>query len=219
MLGLFFGGRSFQASFGNLYGNVELDAVIDETHEWAVEVTTNPVEFGSPVSDHIIQQPDRLRIRCFVTDAPLNASSSITAFIGSIGNFLSGEGTEVSNRTQAAFDLLSELVKLKLEMTVYTKHRTYTDMVLTNVTVPRSAADGEAIEFSAEFIHIRKVATQLVGVPDGISAKKEAKADASGGAGKKGAESATAKKAEPQKTSKTQPVTTKPSSTLSRVFQ
>lgn len=216
MLGLFFGGRGFQASFGNLYGNVELDAVIDETHEWSVEVTTNPVEFGSPVSDHIIQQPDRLRIRCFVTDAPLNASSSITAFIGSIGNFLSGEGTEVSNRTQAAFDLLSELVKLKLEMTVYTKHRTYTDMVLTNVTVPRSAADGEAIEFSAEFIHIRKVATQLVGVPDGISAKKEAKADASG---KKGADSATAKKAEPQKTSKTQPVTTKPSSTLSRVFQ
>jgi hypothetical protein len=212
MLGLFFGGRKFQASFGNEWGNVELDAVLEEGHEWSAEVTSNPVEDGAPVSDHIIENPDKLKMRCFVTDAPLNASSSMTNFVNSIVGSL-GEGSRAfDNRTQNAFDLLHELMKLKMEMTVYTKHRTYDSMILTNVTIPRSAADGEALEFTAEFMSIRKVATQIVDVPDGISSKKSAKAG--------GADGSTAKKAEPTKAGgKKQAETVKSSSTLSRIFQ
>lgn len=213
MLGLFFGGRKFEASFGNAWGNVELDAVLEEGHEWSAEATSNPVEDGAPVTDHIIENPDKLRMRCFVTDAPLNASSSLSNFFSSIVGSLGGGSKAFDNRTQNAFDLLHELLKLKMEMTVYTKHRTYDDMILTNVTIPRSAADGEALEFTAEFIHIRKVATQMVDVPDGISSKKAAKAG--------GADGAIAKKAEPTKAGgKKQPQNVdKPSSTLSRMLQ
>lgn len=212
MLGLFFGGKKFQAEFGNEWGNIELDALLDEAHEWSADVTQNPVEDGSPITDHVITQPDKLRMRCFITDAPLNASSSITGFLGSIADFAQGRGLRpVSNRTQNAFDLLYELMTLKMEMLVYTKHRTYDDMMLTNVTIPRTASDGEALEFTAEFIHIRKVATQMVEVPDGISSKKDAKAG--------GADGSIAKKADPQKQGgKVQPETIKPSSTLGRVF-
>lgn len=211
MIGLFFGGQGFQTTFGNLYGNIELDAVLDESHEWAAEATSNPVEVGAPVTDHVIEQSDKLKIKGFVTDTPLTASQSV----GQI------------SRSQEVFDLLHQLIKLKEPMTVYTKHRIYDDMVMTNVTVPRSAGVGEAIEFSAEFIHIRKVATQMVDVPDGINPKKDAKAG--------GANGSTAKKAEPTKDAgKKQPETVqkpttsggkgqattaqKPSSTLSRVF-
>lgn len=219
MIGLFFGGQWFQTTFGNLYGNIELDAVLDESHEWAAEATSNPVEVGAPVTDHVIEQSDKLRIRGFVTDTPLNLSQSVSGLLN-FGN--------VGNRTQAVFDLLHQLIKLKEPMTVYTKHRIYDDMVMTNVTVPRSAGVGEAIEFSAEFISIRKVATQMVDVPDGISPKKEAKAG--------GAKGSTAKKAEPKKNGgkkqvetvqksatsggKGQATTTqKPSSTLARILK
>lgn len=204
MIGLYFGGQWFQTAFGNLYGNIELDAVLDENHEWSAEATSNPVEVGAPVTDHVIDQSDKLKIRGFVTDTPLNLSQSVSELVNS-GN--------VGNRTQAVFGLLHQLIKLKEPMTVYTKHRIYDDMVMTNVTIPRSAGVGEAIEFSAEFINIRKVATQMVDVPDGISPKKDAKAG--------GASGSTARKAEPTKDAgRRQPATVqRPSSTLSRVFE
>jgi len=201
MIGLYFGGQWFQTAFGNLYGNIELDAVLDENHEWSAEATSNPVEVGAPVTDHVIDQSDKLKIRGFVTDTPLTLSQSVSGLVNS---------GSVGNRTQAVFDLLHQLIKLKEPMTVYTKHRIYDDMVLTNVTIPRSAGVGEAIEFSAEFINIRKVATQMVDVPEGINPKKEAKGDA-----------ATGKKSEPTKDAGKKQAETvqKPSSTLSRVFK
>jgi len=203
MIGLYFGGQWFQTSFGNLYGNIELDAVLEENHEWSAEATSNPVETGAPVTDHVIDQADKLTIKGFVTDTPLTISQSVQGIVNS---------GQVGNRTQAVFDLLHQLIKLKEPMTVYTKHRIYDDMVLTNVTIPRGAGVGEAIEFSAEFISIRKVATQMVDVPNGISPKKEAKAG--------GAKGSTAKKSEPAKDGGKKQAETvrKPSSTLSRVF-
>jgi hypothetical protein len=194
MIGLYFGGQWFQTAFGNLYGNIELDAALDENHEWSAEATSNPVEVGAPVTDHVIDQSDKLRIRGFVTDTPLTSSPSLPQI----------------SRSQDVFDLLYELIKLKEPMTVYTKHKIYDDMVLTNVTIPRAAGVGEAIEFSAEFINIRKVATQMVDVPDGINPKKDKKADA-----------ATGKKTEPQKDGGKKQAQTveKPSSTLSRVLK
>lgn len=204
MIGLYFGGQWFQTTFGNLYGNIELDAALDENHEWSADATSNPVEEGAPVTDHVIEQSDKLKIRGFVTDSPLNLSQSVSGLVNS---------GSVGNRTQAVFDLLYDLIKIREPMTVYTKHRIYDNMVLTNVTIPRSAGVGEAIEFNAEFIHIRKVATQMVDVPDGINPKKDAKAG--------GANGSTAKKAEPTKDAgKKQPETVqKPSSTLSRVLK
>lgn len=170
MIGLYFGGQWFQTAFGNQYGNIELDAALDENHEWSAEATSNPVEVGAPVTDHVIDQSDKLKIRGFVTDTPLTLSQSVSGLVNS-GN--------VGNRTQAVFDLLHQLIKLKEPMTVYTKHRIYDDMVMTNVTIPRSAGVGEAIEFSAEFVHVRKVATQMVDVPPGINPKDSAKANES----------------------------------------
>lgn len=158
MLGLYFGGNWFKTAFGNEYGNLELDAAIEEGHEWSAEATSNPVEEGAPVTDHVIEQSDKLRIKGFVTDAPLTASLSLQPI----------------SRSQDAFNLLRKLVKLRQPMTVYTQYIVYSDMILKNITIPRAAAAGEAIEFTAEFINIRKVATQMVDVPKGISRKKSA---------------------------------------------
>jgi hypothetical protein len=176
MIGLFFGGKAFKAKFGNDYGNIELDANLEETHEWAADATTNPVEQGVPITDHVIEQPDKFRIRGFISDSPVTASPAILGIVGK---------TDSSSRTQEIFDLLRQLIKAREVMTVYSKHYTYTDMVMTNVTVPRTPADGQAIEFTADFLHIRTVETQTVVVPKGISAKRSAKAGGSKGSASK----------------------------------
>lgn len=201
MIGLYFGGQWFITKFGNQFGNIELDAALDEAHDWTAEATSNPVEEGAPVTDHIIDQADKLRIKGFVTDTPLVASQSVDGVVN--------ETNDISNRTQGVFELLRELLKAREVMTVYTKHRVYDNMALTAVNIPRSAGDGEALEFTLDFINIRKVATQLVDVPAGISAKKSAKGDAS-----------TGRKAETKKDAgKKQTEVKKPSSVLSRVLR
>lgn len=184
MIGLFI------TRFGNQYGNVELDATIDESHEWKAEATSNPVEEGAPVTDHVIEQADKLSIKGFVTDTPIGSQSLQL------------------QRSQDVFDLLYSLIKKREPMTIYTKHKIYFDMILTGINIPRLHTVGEAIEFSAEFINIRKVATEIVDVPKGISAKKDAKSDA-----------ATGRKTEPQKDGGKKQAVEKSSSTLSRIFK
>jgi len=167
VIGLYFGGQVFQTEFGNFYGNIELDAVLEEVHEWMADATSNPVELGAPVTDHIIETSDKLRIRGLVTDTPIRTSQELSGVLNA---------SAIGTRTQPVFDFLHELIKLKEPVIVYTKHRIYEDMAITAVTVPRAAGNGEALEFTVEFIHIRKVSTQLVDVPKGISVKKTAKA-------------------------------------------
>lgn len=210
MIGLYFGGREFRTNFGNDFGNIELDAVIDESHDWSAEATTNPVEDGAPVSDHIIEQPDQLKLKCFVTDTPITTSQNLTS-----GDF---NQSPAGTRTQPVFDLLYQLVKKRLPLTVYTKHAIYDNMALTSVSIPRAADSGEALEFSLDFVNIRMVKTETVDVPAGISPKKEAKQG--------GRTGPVAKKTEPKKAAgKKQaevkpkpPAASKPQSTLSSWF-
>ena len=200
MIGLYFGGQWFQTTFGNDLGNIELDANLEESHEWSAEATMNPVEEGSPVTDHVIEQPDTLRIRGFVSETPLTASESVRG----------AKNTPwAESITQPVFDLLRALIKAREVVTVYTKYRNYPDMILTSLSIPRTAATGEAIEFSADFVNIRKVATQTVDVPPGISAKKDKKASAALG-----------NKTEPKKDAGKRQAETveKPSSVLSRLL-
>lgn len=175
MIGLYFGGQWFQTQFGNFYGNIELDAALEESHLWSAEVTSNPVEDGAPITDHVIEKSDELKIRGFVADHPITTISSIS---------------NSANPSQATFDLLNRLIKAREVMAVYTKQKTYVNMILQSVDIPRVATVGEAIEFTAEFINIRKVATQTVDLPKGIGTKPSAgaiarKASASKDGGKK----------------------------------
>lgn len=193
MVGLYFGGEWFLSQFGNEFGNIELDAALDETHEWSAEATMFPVEDGAPVTDHIIEQPDKLRLRGFVSETPIGSAALVVPVGGS--------------RSRGVFELLEKLIKLRATMTVYTRHKNYADMALVGVNIPRSASVGEAIEFTAEFVRIRKVATQLVDIPPGINPKP----------GKTSA--AVAKKAQPAKDAgkKQAAPVERPSSTLRRL--
>lgn len=148
--------------------SVDLDVTLDEAHEWLSDVVTNPVEIGSPITDHIQQQPDKLTITGFISDSPI--TDSIASQLSTIGD------SEFGTRVQTAFDLLRTLIASKKLVTVYTRYRIYTDMALASINIPRSAGLGEAIQFTAQFTHVRMVETKTVDVPAGVSRKNEAKA-------------------------------------------
>lgn len=196
LVGIFFGNTTPTEIILGEYANIEFDAVLAENHSWSADATTNPVETGSPITDHVIEQADTLTIAGFVSDASISLSSNFTQFSGA------------QPKTKVAFDALRETIKAKKTVSVYTKFKVYTDMIITKIDIPRVPENGGSIEFSIDFLNIRMVSTQLVDIPKGIGTSQT--------------DSSTTKKASTQANAGTKSATTttatKPSSVISRFF-
>ena len=75
--------------FGKKYpspkvGSIDLDVTIREEHRFSSRVTNYPIEDGTIISDHIINEPDVIVLVGLVTDTPLSIfapfNRSIDAF-------------------------------------------------------------------------------------------------------------------------------------------
>jgi hypothetical protein len=122
--------------------NLELDASISESHSYTAEVTTNPVESGGEITDHVTIKPDQLTIEGFVTDTPVKIFEGIQDLLQQ----KSGSG-EVS---KSAYETLKLLFESKQPFTVVTGLTTYSDMVLKRLSIPRDRSTGQTLRFTAE---------------------------------------------------------------------
>lgn len=114
------------------FGAVQLDASIDESHTHANAVTQFPVEVGVDITDHVRRQPDKLRIRGLVTDHPIG-------FFGV---------SKPLNRSLQAYEKIRKMVDEAQVISVVTSLRTYKNMVIESVEIPRSAGRGNAVEMN-----------------------------------------------------------------------
>lgn len=130
------------ASGFSIQGAASFDAqlTIDELHERTSTVTEHPIEDGSTISDHVIVNPERVRLTGFVTDA----------------------GTRDPERgaTQAAFDSLDRASTEGQIVQVITGRKTYNDMILVSADLPRERPD--SMQFSLEFMQLRLVTPEVV---------------------------------------------------------
>jgi hypothetical protein len=126
----------------SLSGVVEFDAdlTIEENHERAADVTEHPVESGAVVSDHVILSPERLRVSGFVSDA------GVAVFGAQPG------------RTQGAFETLDSAWRARDLVQVVTGYKTYRDMVITRLDMPRNRP--ESMQFNIEMQHVIIVDSQ-----------------------------------------------------------
>lgn len=62
-------------SIGDLYPHV----VVEETHNDELAITTHPVEFGAPVTDHAFMQPYTVEMRCGWSDSTAQTSGYVQA--------------------------------------------------------------------------------------------------------------------------------------------
>lgn len=118
----------------------EADLTIEELHERSAEVTQHPVESGGTISDHVILQPERLRLDGFVTDARLRDPEA--------------------TRTQSAFADLDTAWSSGQLVQVITARKTYQDMVITRLDLPYDRP--ESMQFSVELQQIKIVDAQEV---------------------------------------------------------
>lgn len=199
MLGVLFGDKKQRPNkIFNDFTSIDLDAVLDEQHEWKNEVTQNPVETGAPITDHVIEHADKLKIHGTVTNHPMK---SVLDTAKDIYN-----GVKTVPRLQTTFDALRELHEAQELVTVYTRYKIYQNMMIESISIPRNSKIGEEIQFTMELVKVRFASTQLVDLPDGINPNKK--------------KSTVGKKTDPQKDKgKTEAKSTPSTSILSNIFK
>ncbi|TQE99502.1 MAG: hypothetical protein FKY71_08325 [Spiribacter salinus] len=152
--------------FGLVVFNADL--TIDEQHERVATPTDHPVETGSTISDHVILSPERVTLQGFVTDTPVG------------GGFLAS----FPGRVQAAFTVLDLAWRLRQPVVVITGRKTYTNMIITRLSLPRNSP--ASMRFTVELQNIKVVSTAESDLPEaeaGTGTPSTNPADVQGGEG------------------------------------
>ncbi len=112
-------------------GHIVVDAALSEDHSFDSDITENPVEDGTIVSDNQVLLPILLEMECRITDA--------TATLARI-NF--------PGRSSEAYKELIALQKRKETISVVTGLNVYQNMLIKRLGFPRTSRDGNSIRFT-----------------------------------------------------------------------
>jgi hypothetical protein len=169
-------------------GAILLDALLNEETALASQATAYAVEDGAPISDHVVQESERLSLAGWITAAD-------TVLFGAGGR----------SKLITAKEAMRAIHRERLPVIVVTGLDTYTDMVMETCKISRDSK-GEFFEVSCEFRRIRKVTLRTADIPpEKVSGKGKAK-------GKAGATKANAGKVDGK------PPTDKQKSDLKRIL-
>lgn len=126
-------------------GSIQIDATISEDHNYSNDVTDHPIETGASISDTIIQKPFTLSMECIVSASPL--SDKVT--------------DSTPQRVDRTYGSLARLAQSKSLVTVVTAVKTYSNMAISSLSVPRSKDDGNSLRFNVTFKQVRIVSAQI----------------------------------------------------------
>lgn len=164
---------SSRQSEGSVAGMV-IDATVSETHTSTCDVSENPVEEGPSISDHVQLNPAELTVEGVISDTPLGH-----AVIGNIQNLVRNSQVLFggSSRSVDAYNDLLRLQKSRRPFTVITDLKRYQNMIITDLTAPRTEATGRALHFTAVMKEVFIVQSKEIDVdtsiPDLASSRKD----------------------------------------------
>ena len=124
------------------------DATISERHVSESEITDYPVEEGSDHTDHYRSRPLEFQMSGMVTESPIIVDLANNQPPNRTGQ---DDGTRVGS----AYAFLEQARSLGDFVRVFTRFRTYSNMLIRRISAPRNARVGEAVIFDLEFRQIR----------------------------------------------------------------
>ncbi len=136
-------------------GVVELDCTVSATHSFKVEATEHPVERGAKITDHLRPEPDVVTIEGLVSNTPVSRTQQARAVAAAGGSLTTTAGAAsifgVPGYAEAALAKLLAIKDGGILVTLATELKTYTDMAIVSLDIPRDASTGDALRFSATF--------------------------------------------------------------------
>ncbi len=140
--------------------SIKIDTFLSEEHSYSSSVTTSPIEDGAFVNDHIIKDPFTLSVNGYISNIATIGIGVLDQAFGAI----QGISSVFSGKNKAK-DAETELVRIRNDkeiFTVVTGLRSYKNMVITNVSFPRSSSTGSGLEFNATFQQVEIAKVEIV---------------------------------------------------------
>lgn len=157
-----------------LIGDVSLDCTVSETHNATATVTDHPVESGSTITDHIRPEPLQLTITGIVSNTPIG-TKKLQIVSSEIGRIRADD--TVLGHAETAAKKLEEIRLSAKPVKVVTRLRTYENMAMLSLSIPRDAKTGNALNFTMQFKQIRIVTNRTTRVVTAKSSKAQKKQD------------------------------------------
>lgn len=140
-------GLTFSTGIPTTVGALEIDALLSEMTSLAAKATEYAVEEGSPISDHVVPTPERLKVSGWIT--PTNVQ------------LMQADGRPKMLEAKAT---LRRMIDERAEITVVTGMDTYAGMILESCEVGRTN-EGEHFTVDMEFVKIRKAVLRKADIP------------------------------------------------------
>jgi hypothetical protein len=135
-----------------------IDAFLAEHYSFSNQVTDIPVEEGSTISDHIVEDQDVISVEAFIGNAAFET-------VVQDGNSLdSVSPPEKGARIRQAYQELLRLKRAKEKLDVVMGLDTFTDMVITSLVIDRDVENGADLPFSMEFKRIKIVKSDTTAI-------------------------------------------------------
>lgn len=154
-------GVTFQTGSPTTIGALAIDALLSETSELSSKATEYAVEDGSPISDHVVLAPERLKISGWITPSDVQ--------------LMTADGRPKMAEAKAT---LRKIIAERAEITVTTGMDAYTGMIMETCNIGRNN-EGERFTVDMEFVKIRKAVLRKADIPpDRTSGSARGKAGA-----------------------------------------
>jgi hypothetical protein len=134
-----------------MIGTFIADAFLAEHYQFSNSVTDIPVEEGSNIADHIVEDQDVISVEAFIGNT---AFEVVTIDGNSVSNL---EAPDRMARVRQSYQELKKLVKEKKPLDVVLGLETFTNMVITSFTIDREAETGANLPFTMEFKKLKIV--------------------------------------------------------------
>jgi hypothetical protein len=134
-----------------MIGTFVVDAFLAEHYQFSNSVTDIPVEEGSNINDHIVEDQDVISVEAFIGNT---AFEVITADGNSVSNL---HAPDRMARVRQAYQELKKLTKAKQPLDVVLGLETFTNMAITSFVIDRDAETGANLPFTMEFRKLKIV--------------------------------------------------------------
>ena len=142
-----------------------IDVCLNDTHEFRSQITSDPIEDGSTLTDNIINEPVDVSMECLVSNAPINSD---------IIDARSGE-TSPANE---AYQFLMKCRDDREPISVRTSLDTFDSMGIEHISIPRTAGRGDELRWSMtlkKMVIVTNIVTTRTATPQskGSNTKKK----------------------------------------------
>lgn len=144
-------------------GGLVFDAIIKTDHTSKITATSHPVEYGANISDHAFVEPAEISIEVAVSNTERRNTF--------------GKGDRAKN----AFDELMKLQHSRKLITVSTRYKTYSNMLILSISVPDDYLTMDTFRASLMLKEILVVNTSTVKVSERESEQAHKTGSTNGG--------------------------------------